>query len=315
MLDSAHRVQGTVDVMKTPTNQIRRDLLLALSGGLLAASSPASARVGLLGGATRPKEPKGGIPVTITGNRAVATIEVSVLGLGLVTIEMILDFDQPVNLTASSLGISAGLTSVLDLVGRIDLLRVQLALPIMITVEPPAGEGLSFANVVAVELHTEALSFLPLSVFRLYKAPIGGTFFDITDDVLPGSVRTRGRSGEFSQFLIVTDLLQISSPPAAYAADAQAKYLFLASRLQSPLVNPKARAVLETDLAASRLAYDAADYATARAGIATFGARVKSFGPTYVPNRWRAARDLDNVAGSLLGEASSLDFTLRRLGG
>jgi hypothetical protein len=208
-----------------------------------------------------------------------------------------------------------GLTSPLALLGRIDLSRVSLALPVIITVEPPAAQGLAFDNAVAVELHTEALAFSLGSPLRLYKAPIGGTFFDITDDVLAGSVRTRGRSGEFSQFLIVTDLLQVTSPPAAYAADAQAKYLFLAARLQSPGISPKARSVLETDLAASRVAYDAGQYAAARAALATFAARLKTFRPTDVPNRWRAARDLDNVAGSLLGEASSLDFTLRRLGG
>lgn len=303
--------------MKRPDSQTRRDLLLALGGGMLLASTSASAaKLPRLGGARPPVEPDGGlVNVTVAGTRAVASVSISVPGLGLVSIDAIFDFDNPQNLTPTSLGVSVGLTSPLALLGRIDFTRVSLALPVMITVEPPAAQGLAFDNAVAVELHTEALSFSLGSPLRLYKAPIGGTFFDITDDVLSGSVRTRGRSGEFSQFLIVTDLLQLASPPAAYAADARAKYLFLAARLQSPGVSAKARAVLETDLAASRVAYDAGDYVLARAGIATFGARVRSFRPADVPNRWRAARDLDNVAGSLLGEASSLDFTLRRLGG
>jgi hypothetical protein len=302
--------------MNRPTDKLRRDLLLALGGGMLLAPALASAAAPRAGLGDRRVVAGGGlVNVTVTGNRAVAAIQISVLGLGLVSIEAIFDFENPQNLTPTSLGVSVGITSPLALLGRIDLARVSLALPIMITVEPPAAQGLAFDNAVAIEMHTEALGFSLGSPLRLYKAPIGGTFFDITDDVLSGSVRTRGRSGEFSQFLIVTDLLQVTSPPAAYAADAQAKYLFLASRLLSPTVSSKARAVLETDLAASRVAYDAGNYATARAGIATFAARVKSFRPPDVPNRWRAARDLDNVAGSLLGEASSLDFTLRRLGG
>jgi len=303
--------------MKRPDSQSRRELLLALGGGMLCASAAAGAGpLRGLGGARSPEKPAGGlVNVTVTGNRAVAAISINVLGLGLVSIDAIYDFDNPQNLTPTSLGVSVGLTSPLALLGRIDLLRLSLALPVMITVEPPAAPGLSFDNAVAIELHTEVLGFSLGSPLRLYKAPVGGTFFDITDDVLAGSVRTRGRSGEFSQFLIVTDLLQIASPPAAYAADAQAKYLFLATRLQAPSVSPKARAVLETDLAASRVAYDAGNYAAARAGIATFAMHVKTFRPADVPNRWRAARDLDNVAGSLLGEASSLDFTLRRLGG
>jgi len=301
--------------MKRSTNEARRDLLLAMGGGmLLASATPVSAGLfdSVRGGIVR----GGGlVNVTVSGNRAVAAIQISVLGLGLVSIEAIFDFENPQNLTPTSLGVSVGLTSPLALLGRIDLSRVSLGLPIMITVEPPAAQGLSFDNSVAVELHTEALGFTLDSPLRLYKAPIGGTFFDITDDVLAGSVRTRGRSGEFSQFLICLDLLQLATPAVAYAADAQAKYLFLASRLLSPGVSSKARTVLETDLAASRVAYDAGNYAAARSGIATFAARVKSFRPPDVPNRWRAARDLDNVAGSLLGEASSLDFTLRRLGG
>jgi hypothetical protein len=142
---------------------------------------------------------------------------------------------------------------------------------------------------------------------RLFKSPDGGPFNDITEDVLPGSVRTRGRTGGFSDFLIVTDL-------RAHADVADDKYLFLVARLANPAIAPATRLRLETLLASSRSAFDAADYAGARAALLDFESAVRTAAGGAVPNRWRSARDLDNIAGDLLGESASLRFTLAGCG-
>lgn len=284
----------------------RRELMLALAGAFalrgMDAQADALTRAGVASDAAR-----GVIDVTIVGNRVIAKIDLLVLG-----VELILDFEQPLNLTAPNLGIGAALVDPLDpaFLARLpdpDLLSVPL--PLMISVEPPADGGLAFSNAVGVELHTHLLAFELNSPFRLYKAPAGGVFHDITSDVLPGSVRTRGHTGGFSDFLILTDLFP------AYAEEAADKYLFLDTRVATGAISAKARGVLQSDLAASRTAFDAGNYASARSALSTFVVHVKSFAGFDVPNRWRSARDLDNVAGDLLGEAGSLDFSLRRLGG
>jgi hypothetical protein len=156
-----------------------------------------------------------------------------------------------------------------------------------------------------VELHTENLVF-GAAPFRLYKAPRGGQFYDITEAVLPGSVRTRGRTGDYSDFLVVVDL-------ATDASDAAVKYDFIEARLAHPSVSSTARATLLADLAASRAAFDAGDYAGAAAALDAFDAHLAGFAGQGVPNVWRSTRDLANVAGELIAESAALRFTLGQL--
>ena len=66
--------------------------------------------------------------------------------------------------------------------------------------------GLSFRGTGRIEVHTHALVYAVGSPYRVLKAPLGGPFRDITDEVAQGSVRARGTYGGFSQFLIVADL-------------------------------------------------------------------------------------------------------------
>lgn len=249
----------------------------------------------------------GQVTVTVSGNEAVADINVSGIEA-----EFSLKFDQPQNLSAAALGISARVVSPLDpsLLARLPsnpLLSIPQAMPLLISVEPGAMQGLAFANMAEVEVHTHLLPFAVDSPLRLYKARQGGQFYDITSDILPGSVRTRGHTGGFSDFLVLIDL---TAPHDA----ADSKYAYLEQRLLA-ISSSQTRQQLQTDLAASRTAFDSADYAAANAAMATFETRVRQHAGSGIANQWRALRDLDNVAGDLLGEAGSLRFNLRRLGG
>jgi hypothetical protein len=76
----------------------------------------------------------------------------------------------------------------------------------MVTIEPPSTGGLVQRRVTHVEVHTHLLAYTAGSTFRLFKAQIGQPFRDITGEVAPGSVRTRGTTPGWSQFLIVADL-------------------------------------------------------------------------------------------------------------
>ena len=71
----------------------------------------------------------------------------------------------------------------------------------------------------------------------------------------------------------------------------------------------------EHQLQASRSAHEAGNQAAARGALDAFEQRVVTHAGSAIPNRWRAQRDLDNVAGDLLTEAGSLRYTLARLGG
>lgn len=261
-------------------------LIALLSAGLLA---PASAQV----------------TVTVNGNTAKA-----VIGLpGILYTELLLTFENPANLRPDTLGISARLVGPPDLSGRLPepaLLALPVSFPVMISVAPPANKGLSFINAATVEIHTHALIFTLDNLFRIYKAPAGGPFHDMTDAVNPGSVRTGGRTGGFSDFLILVD----SIPNTEKAED---QYAYLDARTNAPAISGNARRVLKADLSASRSAYDAGNYTLARATLDTFIADVRRYGGKGVPNKWRAKRDLDNIAGDLIGAAAALQYTIGRL--
>ena len=214
--------------------------------------------------------------VRIVGNTAIAEVGL----LGIVGTDLILEFEDVQGLTAQNLGISAQLINPLSPSFRARLPEgsglLSVPLPLQLSVEPPAAGGLQFRNTVRAELHTHMLGFTVDSPLRLYKSPRGGTFFDITDAIESGSVRASGRTGGFSDFIIVLDLL----PSREHADD---KFEYLDARLDAPAISPPVRALLEADLASARSAFDAGNHALAEARIDAFVARVRSYSGAGIP--------------------------------
>jgi hypothetical protein len=260
----------------------------------------------------------GGVVVTIIGgDKARADITLPNPGGGNYTAEFELEF-EPVNLqnlTVQCIGITA---DVLD-AGEIANIQSRLphpgnqiidpAFPVRVTVEPPVACGLAFQDQYDVTLDTDDLVYAPFSPYRLVKAPIGQAFQYVTGTVTAGSVRSRGRAGGFSEFVIIKD----NSPQ--YSIDCESEYNDLAAQLAAATLSPSARRTLEVDLAVSRAAYEAGDFQRAITLLANFDAHCAQFGGTSVPNRWRSARDLIDVEGNLVGGTDSLRFMMGRLSG
>ena len=245
------------------------------------------------------------VNVTVSGNHAEATIGLSTTPIA----EVILDFQDASNLSAASLGLSAQQVSLTDpnLLARLpdlNLNALQNALPLLVTVEPPASGGLSFRNTGRLEIHTHALPYAVGSSLRIFKAPLGGAFRDVTDEIARGSVRARTTYGGFSQFLIVADLRTTAS-----VIDEKLQWL----RGKVAALPAAERPALEDYLDQAESAIDAADYAAAIAAIDNFRSRVQSRAGRYIPNEWRAARDVDNQAGNLVAGANTLRFSVAYL--
>ncbi|HET9767882.1 MAG TPA: DUF6689 family protein [Thermoanaerobaculia bacterium] len=276
----------------------RRPLLAALSVVALlalAALLPTAAAAQLL-----PAGPK----VTIDGNRATVT-----LAAGGVSVDLAITFEQVVGLNAANLGISARVLSPAELAGRLPdgaLTSLPAGFPLMVTVEPPSSGGLSFSGVAAIEVHTHDLSFTADSPLRLFKAPIGGAFADVTESMGMGSYRARGSSGGFSQFLILADLRSDSA-----VVEQKLDQLDAAFTRGAGAMPPAVRNVLQGSLGSIRSAWDGGDVRGAIAAAEDFAAAVKAAADAgSVPNVWRSARDLDNVAGNLRAAAATLRFSL-----
>ena len=271
--------------------------------------------------------------VTISGNQAVATISLT-NGAGTVDAVVTITFDTPANLTATELNLTA------TLVGPNDIARlptcgspcvtVDPAFPMLITVEPlplpwvfhsgfETGEttpgNLSFLNTYEFEIYTTDLDCTapgvglscPSTPYRLFKGPVGGNFDDITDDVLKGSVRARGRGGAMSQFLIVSDT-------RASVNVEQGKAFNLEARIRSASLSDSLRSQLLGQLAEVQVAVLLTkDYAQAIIYLDQLKAVIQAHAGIDVANVWSSDHTLVNDAGEMLSLAQTLRFTLVRL--
>ncbi|GJM09725.1 MAG: hypothetical protein DHS20C11_20010 [Lysobacteraceae bacterium] len=244
-----------------------------------------------------------GVTVTVNGNTLVADISLA-NGIGA---DLTLEFESAIGLTASSVGISADLISRLDtsLLTRLPdgLVSVPGVFPLLITIEPPSDQALSFSGPVTIDLHTHNLVYTNHSPYRLMKAPLGGDFYDFTQSLGAGSVRSRGRTGGFSQFLIAVDLRD-------YATVVDDKYADLSAWVTDPAIPKTLVSQLQAKVSASEAARDAGNYIAASDRISELISLVESNAGSSIPNVWRSARDLNNVAGELVGRAASLKFSL-----
>jgi hypothetical protein len=136
---------------------------------------------------------------------------------------------------------------------------------------------------------------------RLFKAQLGGPFRDITESVQPGSVRTRGTTPGWSQFLILVDL----RPTDTVIAE---KFSYLQNQLN--LLSPGEAAPLQAFLANAQVAVADGRYDDAVVAMDSFSARVSSRAGTNIPDMWRSARDVTNSAGELLAGANTLVFSI-----
>ena len=242
------------------------------------------------------------VAVDIAGN--IATVRIGNPAAPLA--DLTLDFDDATGLTPAALGIGAQLVPLTDptLLARFpagSLTAIPSALPLMITVEPPRLGGLVQRRLVHVELHTHALPYTTASPLRLFKAQLGGSFRDITESVRPGSVRTRGTTPGWSQFVVVADL----RPTQQVVAE---KFAALSATLDA--VAPAEAAPLRTELDACQQAVDDGRFEDASVALDSFVARVSERAGSTIPDTWRATRDTRNLAGELLSGASTLGFSI-----
>lgn len=253
------------------------------------------------------------VTTIIEGNRATSQIVVEDASQVQFEATLVLEFDDVDNLTVECLGITA---DALD-AGEIAAIQARFPnpatqaidplFPVRVTVEPPVPCGLTFRNDVLVDLVTDELTFAPGSPYRLFKAPIGGAFADLTAEVLPGSVRTRGRTGAFSEFVIALD----GNPDPFTSADDLLDEL--ESHIAAPGVTLTAQQALEIDFGQAFAAFRAGDYAAASARLATMETRVRSLAGNGIPNEWEAGQVFAGEAGEMISFIRSAIFHLGRI--
>jgi hypothetical protein len=183
---------------------------------------------------------------------------------------------------------------------------VIAALPLVIAIEPPASGGLSFHGISSVNVHTHALNYTVDTPLRLYSAPLGGQFADITEMTGTGSYRACGSKGGFSEFIFVSDLRALDAVIGQKLDDVQALLVTYSSSIPDGV-----EATLQGQLDAARTAWAGHDYQAAALSMEAFASTVKAHsGGSGIPDEWRAARDRTNVAGLLRAAAGTARYSL-----
>lgn len=275
------------------------------------------------------------VVVTVDGDTAYATISLTDNNGVAYDADVTIVFDSPENLTPQGLNLTAELVDPAAIQSRLpggDLLCLPLlfcppptvdpAFPVMITVEPidfpwlflsgfdenETGTGdLSFRNTYQFDVHTHDLPYTEGSLYRLFKAPIGDQFADVTTDVLQGSMRARGRGGAFSQFIVVSD-------PRDQTTLALAKLVLLNTRILAAVLDDGLRLDL-LGLVAKVEALIIIDLTGALDALDQLIAEIEGAAGIDIANVWSAHHDVNNDAGEMLSLAYTTRFSMTRNAG
>lgn len=250
-----------------------------------------------------PAAGQGIVDVVVEGNELRAGISLP----GGIGADLTIGFEQVVGLTPESVGLSATLADLTDpdLLARLTQASIPIGFPVLLRIEPPAEGGLSFSGVTSISIHTHNLLFVPNTPLRIFAAPLGGRFEDITDSMGMGSYRARGCKGSFSEFLILADLR-----PLKMTIGEKLDRLDRVLDENAGLIDPAVLAQLTSLAAEIRSAYAAGRTRQAIEKTESFLNLVKSNSGTKIPNVWRSSRDIVNVAGLLRSAGLTLRFSL-----
>ena len=247
-----------------------------------------------------------------TGGVGVVSAPLLGLGSGNISISLLgtdveLDFENVTGLNLLTLGLSVHLVNPFDPAFRARLPAGAglSALPVLLRIEPPVWGGLSFRGVTRLEVHTHLLPYLPASPLRIFSAPLGGQFRDVTAYMGPGSYRARGTMGGFSEFLIAIDLRPINQVIATKVSSLEDILEGYESTMPGSVYDD-----LEDRLEAIATDITNDDLEDAIDKVDDFLEEVEDHSGTDIPNQWRAARDRHNVAGYLRAAAETLRFSL-----
>ena len=272
---------------------------------LVALAAPASAAPGI-------------VDASVSGSVFSARIQL----LFLIQADLTISFEEVEDLSVGSLGVSAAVINPLDpaFLARLPpggLVGVPVAFPVLIKIVPPPGGGLELTGVATFSLYTHLLNLSPTLPLRLFSAPTGGPFTEVTDSEGPGSLRIGSRDPEYSaettygrEYAVLIDFRQIHPVVGDKLNALESRLQQAAGAITGPVL-----ADLEARLAAIREAYENGAISEAVEETDGFSAKVVAESGEAIPDRWRASGGLTNHAGRLRAEAANLRYALLKAGG
>ncbi|EGN75569.1 hypothetical protein A28LD_1182 [Idiomarina sp. A28L] len=178
--------------------------------------------------------------------------------------------------------------------------------PVLISVQPRKDKGFSFSGEAEIELYTQSIEYA--DNIRLFRSHAGGEFEDITTLTAAGSLRARGSTGHFSDFILLVDNRDGNLVAAAKARDL-ANYLYNHVFSMEDQFGNEVQALtrnINEHVQQGR-------YQAAASNLNNVLRKLESAHGNSVPGVWRSSGDIENVQGELITKARSLRFTLGTL--
>ncbi|MFT4938880.1 MAG: hypothetical protein ACI88A_001911 [Paraglaciecola sp.] len=246
------------------------------------------------------------VSVTVDGNKLQAKLSVTQT----IEIDLLLEFENSIGLSTSSIDISATLVdindaSVLSRLSSTDIAVIP-SFPVIVSVTPKSDAGFSFEGLASIEIYTKAVDYNASMPARIFRSHANGAFEDITSMVSVGSIRSRGNTGSFSDFMILLD----ERDDDDMIAD---KFTQLAQVLSqhSALSSVALATSLQTKLDAINNALVLINYSATLVAVENMIGLVESANSANISTVWRSSNDLVNLQGELLTHLKALKYTLR----
>ncbi|AGH43369.1 DUF6689 family protein [Paraglaciecola psychrophila] len=244
--------------------------------------------------------------LSINGNILQAKLQVT----SLIELDLVVEFERSIGLSANNIEISASLIDVnsSSVTNRfnVDDIKAIPSFPVLISISPKANSGFGFEGLASVEIYTRSIDYNAAMPARLFRSHDNGNFENITSMVSAGSIRARGNTGSFSDFMILLD--ERSNIDMIDDTFSQLSQLFNQH-------GDKVSLILATSIQASinnlQHALLMADFATALEVTESLIFITENATGDQMSNVWRSSGDVTNMQGELLTRLKTLRYSLR----
>jgi hypothetical protein len=244
--------------------------------------------------------------VTINGNALKAKLQVT----SLIEIDLVVEFEKSIGLSANNIEISASLIDVnsSSVTNRINVddIKAIPSFPVVISITPKVNSGFGFEGLASVEIYTKSIDYNVAMPARLFRSHDNGNFEDITSMVSAGSIRARGNTGSFSDFMILLD--ERSNVDMIEDTFSQLNQLFNQNSDKVSLILGMS---IQTSIISLQQALLMSDIATALELTESLISLTESATGEQMSNVWRSSNDVINMQGELLTRLKTLRFSLR----
>ena len=244
--------------------------------------------------------------ISVNGNSLHAKLQLTAL----IEVDLVVEFQKSIGLVTDNFNINATLVDVNSdtVINRLSSAGIKVipSFPVIISITPKTNTGFGFEGLASVEIYTKSIDYNAAMPARIFRSHANGDFEDITSMVSAGSIRARGNTGSFSDFMILLD-----ERSNADMIDDTFSQLNVLLNQHSNNISSILAITLQTSINALQQALLMSDYDTSLDVVEELIFIIENASGEQLSNVWRSSNDLVNMQGELLTRLRTLKYTLR----